>query len=200
MSYSRFRLTDLSTTDNVKLLSTHPSLAYLTPIHPAPRAKAPRFINDCTNPQSEEQQTTTHLLTLTTTLLTLLYNQKDYTHPFLSTHLLPTAIPRRHAQPFATTATSIASRAPHLHASILRSVAVVSGNGHRAEVWTWMRVGGLPVAEAKFKAASGANGGEGVRVEGRGIVKESVVVLGWERTGEEWVCTRLRVVRGVCGV
>lgn len=222
MSYSKFRVNinpQTSSSDNAKLITTHPSLAYLAPPQQTIRSKTVESNDDSSNQTpTSHPKTATHLRTLTAQILEIIYNAKDYTHPVLTQHLLPTALPHKHSPrlpyqqqqqkqhstaperqintPFASAA-QVALRAPNLHAEILRSVARVQANGLAAEVWTWMDVSGLPVSEMRFKAA-----GAKERVEGEGIVKESVVVLRWEWREEEgeWVCVRLRMVRGVLGV
>ena len=190
MSSATFRLDISPQLQQKSFEHQHPSLAYLKcPSHRPTRKTAPQHLTTNDVPTGDDT-TESHLCKLSTAILNILTNSKDYSDPILTKHISHTSLARKDHYPNANPGQSvqdvlhanaqIVHLMPDLHAENLSSMARVQDNGQKAETWTWLSVSGLPVME--------------------GPVREVVCVMKWKKTESKWMCESIRVVRGVMGV
>jgi len=203
MSFSRFRVKIEQGRNDVgndlyhdaALILNHPSLTYLT----CPNRQRPAALpTPTTTPTPEDEERTSdceatclHLRTLTTEMLNIICNPttSTYTNAILFSALSPDFVAtkdssiddsarsaQRGMQVFASNL-EVSHLMPNLSGEVLSSVAKLHEGGKTAEVWSWLRMTGMPVSEVAVKV-------RGERVEGEGLVKECVCVHRWERRGE----------------
>lgn len=174
MAFSRFRVNRKpeEPAAATEIRDSHPSLMYLIP------PNLPRK----TERQHAQSPTELYLQSLSVSLLHALCNERNFHHPLLARHIAPEFNSSQDDLPGSEDredhlelAAEALSSMPDYRCVIYDCVARICEGGRKAKVWTSKRLSGLP----------------------GGICKDGVSVMAWERRGQVWMCTRLKMMRGV---
>lgn len=155
-------------------LAEHPSMKFLRTPRPLATKQQPDGYNN--------HPAAAYLESLTRTLLSLVTNGKDATHPLVAKHISPDFRSNQDDRPPASDRSQHTaiwlkdmSRMPDMHCEVISCTAKVHEDGRKAKVWTLKRLSNLP----------------------GGICKEGVSITKWERKGQVWMCVKLKMLRGV---